>query len=145
MNNAFLGIGTNLGDRHLNLEIALGLLDDPSGGTRVVDVSSIIETDPVGGPPQPDFLNGVVHIKTDLSPRQLLSRLQRIESGMGRVRTVRNGPRVIDLDILMYDDIVMNSRDLQIPHPRMFERPFVMRPLSDLLSIDEIEQIYAPN
>ena len=145
MSDVFLGIGTNLGDRSLNLEIALGLLDYPIEGTQVVDVSSIIETDPVGGPSQPKFLNGVVHVRTTLPPYDLLTYLKRIERQMGRVPTVRNGPRVIDLDILIYDDIVMKSPELQIPHPRMFERPFVLKPLSDLVPIDEIKHIYARN
>ena len=101
---------------------------------EVKRVSSLYETDPVGGSDQPRYLNGVIEVETDLDPRGLLALLQEIENQLGRVRTVKNGPRTIDLDILTYGDKKIDEPDLKIPHPRMAEREFVQRPLSDLIN-----------
>ena len=107
---------------------------EESQDIRVDKVSPLYETEPVGGPPQGKFLNGVIRVETDLSPRELLDRLKRIEDTLGRKRDIKNGPRTIDLDILTFGDIHIQEEDLVIPHPRMNERDFVKRPLNDLLN-----------
>ena len=101
-------------------------------GVEVRKLSRIYETEPLGGPQQPKFLNGVIQIYTSLGPRELLCLLQKIENDLGRKRIVRNGPRTIDLDILTYGDEKFDEPGLKIPHPRMEDREFVMRPLRDL-------------
>ena len=126
----YLGLGSNLGDRAKNIDAALRLLND--AGIRTVKMSSIIETDPVGGPPQGLFFNAVLKAETDLGPFELLRAIHAIEAGLGRVRTVKDGPRTIDVDILMYDELVLNAPELVIPHPRMRERAFVMEPLREV-------------
>ena len=130
MATVYLGIGSNQGNRHHNINEALAWLN--KNGISVSKASSIIETDPVGGPPQDKFLNAVVKIETKLSPSELLSTCQIIERQLGRVREVPNGPRTIDLDILLYDHLTIATPQLQIPHPRMREREFVMRPLKEI-------------
>ncbi len=129
----YLGIGSNLGARIHNLEVAMGALCSTRKDMEVLDCSSIIETDPVGGPSQGLYLNGVLKIETSLSPKKLLKTLKKIEKGMGRTKSIRNAPRIIDLDILFYDDIVVDKKRLIIPHPRILERDFVMIPLKELL------------
>ncbi len=126
----YLGLGSNVGDREGNLKAALQELRDR--GIAITACSSIIETDPVGGPRQGRFLNAVAKAETSLSPEQLLERIKDVELALGRVRTVRNGPRTIDIDILIFNDIVLNSPSLQIPHPRMRRRDFVMAPLAEI-------------
>jgi len=126
----YLGLGSNLGDRQNNLDQAVEHLQ--KNGIRILKHSSVIETDPVGGPPQDNFLNAVVKVSTDLPPENLLAVLQSIEKKMGRTKIVINGPRLIDLDILLYDEIEWNTNNLVIPHPRMLERDFVMKPLSEI-------------
>jgi len=128
----YLGIGSNLGNRRENVEAAIALLKE--AGLTVLKISTIIETDPVGGPPnQEKFLNGVLKIETHLSPQKLLGRLKYIEQQLGRVKTItNNGPRPIDLDILLYDQLDLQTPQLTIPHPRMLERNFVMRPLKEI-------------
>ena len=128
---AFLGLGSNLGDRAANLHRAVELLE-AADGVRVVRSSSVYETDPVGGPPQPDYLNAVVEVETTLEPHALLAACQDVERGMGRVRAERWGPRVIDMDVLIYDDATIHEPDLIVPHPRMHERAFVLVPLAEL-------------
>ena len=125
MTRAFLGMGSNLGDREAHLRAALDMLD-------VVAVSSVYETDPVGGPDQDRYLNIVVEIATDLAPRELLAVCHRLEAAAGRVRDVRWGPRTLDVDILWIDGVTVDEPDLTIPHPRMFERRFVLAPLGEL-------------
>jgi 2-amino-4-hydroxy-6-hydroxymethyldihydropteridine diphosphokinase len=126
----FLGLGSNLGDRRKNiLDAALRLKDK---GVDPVKLSSMIETAPVGGPPQGLFINAVLKARTCLTPPELLRVVLAVEAGLGRVRTVRNGPRQIDIDILLYDDRKINSPTLVIPHPRMHERDFVMRPFREV-------------
>lgn len=127
----YIGIGSNLGNRPANIESAIAELKG-SSGISIEKISSIIETTPIGGPRQSKYLNGVVKIKTEISPRALLGILQKIENKLGRIRTVKNGPRTIDLDMLLYDDKMINEPDLKVPHPRMFEREFVMRPLLEI-------------
>ena len=127
----YLGLGSNLGDRLATLQAALdGLAANP--GIQVDASSRVYETAPVGGPEQPDYLNAVVRIHTTLTARELLARCQRVESDLGRVRDVRWGARTIDVDILTFGDWTIDEPDLQIPHPRMHERAFVLLPLLEL-------------
>ncbi len=128
---AYIGMGTNLGDRRGALEIALRELHQPPI-IRVERVSSVYETAPVGVTEQPDFLNAVAQVQTTLSPRQLLDALLNIENKMGRVRTLRWGPRVIDLDLLIYGEAQVKLPGLEIPHPRLRERAFVLAPLAEI-------------
>jgi 2-amino-4-hydroxy-6-hydroxymethyldihydropteridine diphosphokinase len=130
---AFLGLGSNLGDRMANLEQAESSLSR-EGEVRVVRSSRVYETDPVGGPEQPDYLNVVIEVETSLDPRELLSRCLSVERDMGRARVERWGPRVIDIDILTYDDLEVDEPGLTIPHPRMHERGFVLIPLLELVA-----------
>ncbi len=127
---AFIGLGSNLGDRLANLQRAVEMLASREG-IRFVKSSRVYETEPVG-PPQPDYLNAVVEIETTLEPFQFLGACLQIENEMGRVRTERWGPRVIDLDILTLGDERIDEPDLQVPHPRMHERGFVLLPLLEL-------------
>ncbi|MDP2923304.1 MAG: 2-amino-4-hydroxy-6-hydroxymethyldihydropteridine diphosphokinase [Candidatus Omnitrophota bacterium] len=131
MPNVFIGIGSNLGERLDNINNAIVCLKN-TPSISIEKISSIIETEPVGGPAQPKYLNAVIKIKTDLSARKLLGILQEIEQKFGRIRTVKNGSRTIDLDILLYGDEIIDEPDLQIPHPRMLEREFVMKPLLEM-------------
>lgn len=126
----YLCLGSNLGDREVNLRRALGELEQ--AGIHVQRSSSLYETEPVCRYPQPWFLNVVVAAETSLMPVQLLRRLQQIERELGRRRNIVGGPRTIDIDILLYDRAVVRSTELLIPHPRMAERRFVLRPLSEI-------------
>lgn len=130
MSRAYLGLGSNLGDRLGNLQRAVAFLGER--GVRLVRSSRVYETDPVGGPPQPDYLNAVVEVETDLEPRALLDACLAVEDALGRERVERWGPRVIDVDVLTHDDVVVDEPDLQLPHPRMHERGFVLVPLLEL-------------
>ena len=130
MVHVYLGLGTNLGDRAEALQEALTRLD--AAGICVSAVSSVYETEPVGVRDQPWFLNLVCVVETDQSPCDLLTSLRNIECAMGRSRTVRWGPRPIDLDILIYDDLIQDDPCLTIPHPRMTERAFVLQPLAEI-------------
>lgn len=134
MTRCYISIGSNLGDRNKNITEAINKLRGIDG-IEVKKISPIYETEPVGGPIQPNYLNGVIEIETVLGPRDLLYKLQEIENDIGRVRTVKNRPRIIDLDILTYGDLKVDEPDLKIPHPRMAEREFVQRPLHDLLRL----------
>lgn len=129
MNKVYLGLGSNIGDSKRNIESALSLL---SKKVNILNKSSYYETEPVGFKDQPWFLNIVIEGETDLMPRELLDFTQSIERDMKRVKTILNGPRIIDVDILIYGDIKMESEDLIIPHPRMHERAFVMVPLFEI-------------
>lgn len=130
MSIAYLGLGSNLGDRGGNIAKAAALLQEK--GTTLLKISSIVETDPVGGPAQDKFLNAVIKVETTLSPLELLNHCHAIEQKLGRVRTVANGPRTIDVDILLYDRLVLDTPLLKIPHPRMSERAFVLGPLKEI-------------
>ncbi|MBI3011554.1 MAG: 2-amino-4-hydroxy-6-hydroxymethyldihydropteridine diphosphokinase [Candidatus Omnitrophica bacterium] len=133
MSRVFIGIGSNDGDRLESISSALKALG-AAAGIRVVQMAVVSETDPVGGPPQGPYLNTVAEIATSLSPRRLLATLQGIERQLGRSpSSERWGPRVIDLDILLYDDRIIQEPDLCVPHPRMHERRFVLEPLSQLV------------
>lgn len=124
-----LAIGTNLGDRSRNLQSAMAAFPP---GIKVLEKSPVYETPPWGVKDQPAFLNMVVMGETSLSPLSLLAYLKQIESTMGRIPTIRYGPRLIDLDILFYADLVLGSPGLAIPHPRLHERAFILVPLADL-------------
>ena len=131
MSVAFVGVGTNMGDRLLNIKRsieALKLLP----GTTVEAVSNIYETEPWGLKEQDNFLNGVIKLCTTLSPNALLGGLLGIEAAFGRVREIKNGPRILDLDLLIYDDVIMNTAELVLPHPFITEREFVLKPLCEL-------------
>lgn len=124
---AYLGLGANLGDRWAALRRAVASLPD------VVAVSPVYETAPVGGPVgQPPYLNAVVALDTELTPRQLLEVAHRLEQEAGRVRAERWGPRTLDVDVLLVGDLVVDEPDLQVPHPRLWGRPFVLIPLADV-------------
>lgn len=128
----FIALGSNRGDRELNLLRAVAEVGKLAG-TRITALSGFYETSPVGKTDQPDFLNAVVALESSLTPRQMLSELQRIEREVfKRVRTVRWGPRTMDLDILFYDGLVLSWDDLVIPHPRLHERRFVLQPLAEI-------------
>ena len=128
---ATLALGSNLGDRLATLQQAVDLLG-AEPGIALIRCSRVWETDPVGGPPQPDFLNAVVRAEVDLEPLDLLAACQRVETALGRVREVRWGPRTIDIDILLFDARAIDDPDLVVPHPRMRERAFVLMPLLDI-------------
>lgn len=130
MHKAFIAIGSNLGDRMKNIEVALKKMEDY--GLRIIKKSSIIETEPYGFKEQGKFLNGVILIETDLDPFELLNLLLNIEKEMGRERKIKWGPRNIDLDIIFYDDLVIDTDNLKIPHPDAHNRTFVMGPLSEI-------------
>lgn len=130
MKIAYLGLGSNLGDRDANLAEAITRLTNES--VRVLRVSSIWETAPRDVLDQPWFLNQVIEVESDLFPRQLFRRIQRIEREMGRQKRTPKGPRLIDIDILLFGNAVVESPDLEIPHPRMTERRFVLAPLAEL-------------
>ena len=133
MTRSFVGLGSNLGDPKEQVRRALELLA-AEDGVEVVAVSALRETDPVGYEHQPRFLNGAAELRTSLTARELLGRLLAIERRLGRVRGEgpRFGPRTIDLDLLLYGDEVIAQAGLQIPHPRMHERRFVLEPLAEL-------------
>ena len=132
MHTAYIGIGSNLGERESTIRDALALLAaDPE--LEVEAVSSIRETDPVGMVDQPRFLNAAIRLATDLAPYPLLERLLAVEQQLGRVRTgERYGPRTIDLDLLLYGDEIVDEPGLRVPHPRLAERRFVLEPLAEL-------------
>ena len=128
---AFLGLGSNVGDRLSALQSAVDLVH-ARPGVRVDAVSSVYETEPVGGPAQDPYLNLAVRIATRRSPKRLLAGCQAVEQALGRVRTVRWGPRTIDIDVLLYEQRVVATRRLEIPHPRLTERAFVLIPLIEV-------------
>jgi len=126
----YLALGSNMGNRESNLRAAI--LSFSTAGITVLRESPVYETEPVGFADQRWFLNMVVESETTLFPMQLLTRIGKIERALGRVRTVPNGPRTIDIDILLYANAVVRTPRLEIPHPRMHERRFVLAPLADL-------------
>ena len=136
MSRAVVALGANLGDRESSLRMAVSSLA-ALPGTRVAAYSHVYETDPVGYLDQPAFLNAALLVETELSPAALLGALLGIEAGLGRRRTFRNAPRVVDLDLLAMEDgegrpVSSATAELQLPHPRMLERAFVLAPLSVL-------------
>ena len=130
MKQAYLSLGSNLGDRAANLRRAIAELEE--GGMKVVRVSPFYRTEPVDYRPQPWFVNCVAEIETDFLPLRLLNAIQKIERKLGRRRKLPKGPRPIDLDILFYDNAVIRSAILTVPHPRLAERRFVLVPLHDI-------------
>jgi 2-amino-4-hydroxy-6-hydroxymethyldihydropteridine diphosphokinase len=128
---AYIGLGSNLGDREQAIRSALeGIAELPD--TELVRVSSLYDTEPVGEVDQPNFLNAAVMVETELEPRTLLWNLMLIEKRLGRVRTQRWGPRTIDLDLLLYGDEIIEDDDLRVPHPEITRRSFVLVPLVEL-------------
>lgn len=123
------GLGSNVGDRRAHLETALAGL---RARVDVVEVSRFLPTAPVGGPPQGEFLNAAAVVETELSPRELLDLARALEDAAGRRRGVRWGPRTLDIDLLLYGDEVVSDPDLEIPHPRLHERAFVLEPLAEI-------------
>ncbi|HET9588690.1 MAG TPA: 2-amino-4-hydroxy-6-hydroxymethyldihydropteridine diphosphokinase [Anaerolineales bacterium] len=128
-NTVYLALGSNLGDRLANLKRAIAAL---SPQMEVKAKSHVYETPPWGFEDQPKFLNQVIQVNTYLAPEPLLKHLKRLEVTLGRKATFPNGPRLIDIDILFYDDLVLNTPSLEIPHPRLHERGFVLLPLADI-------------
>ncbi len=124
-----LALGANLGDRVAALQSAV---DGLAGAGKILAVSGIFETAPVGGPPQPDYYNAVVVLETALSPTELLDVAHAVESAAGRERLVRWGPRTLDVDIVAYDDLESPDPDLTLPHPRAHERGFVLAPWAEI-------------
>lgn len=132
---AVLSLGSNIGEREDNLRQAVIRLRD-SGHAESLRCASLYETEPVGYDDQPYFLNTCVSFYTDLAPYALLDLCHEIENDLHRVRTIKNGPRTIDLDILLYDDLHISEENLIIPHPRMYQRAFVLCPLKELVNTD---------
>jgi 2-amino-4-hydroxy-6-hydroxymethyldihydropteridine diphosphokinase len=130
MTGIYLSLGSNIGERAQNIARAIALL--PAHGVRVVRKSSSYETEPVEFLAQGWFLNCVVEVETDLAPGELMPALLTIERAMGRERVAPKGPRIIDMDILLFGPLVVREKDLEIPHPRMTERRFVLVPLAEI-------------
>ena len=128
---AAIALGSNLGESLSTLEDSLKALTQTPGIT-LVSHSSWYTTKPVGGPPQPDYVNGCALLKVELEPHKLLEILLEIEQQFGRERKERWGPRTLDLDLILYDDLILDTPNLQIPHPRMRERAFVLMPLAEI-------------
>ena len=128
---AYIGIGANLGDASQHVHLAIAAIDHLAH-TRLVAASSLYRTAPVGYVDQPDFINAVAAIETQLDPHALLAALRDIEQRHGRVRTFKDAPRTLDLDVLLYDQIEIADESLTVPHPRMHERAFVLAPLAEI-------------
>lgn len=131
MSYVVLGVGSNIGDRIGYLRFAVDALNLVPG-VRVVSASRVYETEPVGYADQSDFLNAVLLLETERSAESVLGMCLGIEAAAGRIRTIKNGPRVLDLDVLLYEGVRKDTPELRIPHPAMGERAFVLKPLSDL-------------
>jgi 2-amino-4-hydroxy-6-hydroxymethyldihydropteridine diphosphokinase len=131
VSRAYLALGSNLGDRAAHLQAAVDGLG-AADGVDVVAASRVYETDPMGGPTQDPYLNAVLAIETELDPYALLALAQRIEGDAQRARAERWGPRTLDVDVLLYDDVRLDAPDLTLPHPRIWERGFVLAPLRDV-------------
>ncbi len=129
--NVFIGLGSNLGNRKENITKAIEKLSKTSG-IELVKQSSLIETEPYGKLDQPDFLNCVIIVKTDINPEHLLEICNKIENDLGRIRKEKWGPRTIDLDILFIDDYVIHTPDLVVPHPEVHLREFVLTSLNEI-------------
>jgi 2-amino-4-hydroxy-6-hydroxymethyldihydropteridine diphosphokinase len=127
---AYVALGSNLGDREDNLREALRRVE--AGGCRIGAVSSFHDTAPADGAPPPRFLNGAARVDTELAPRALLELLLQVERELGRERPLPGAPRTVDLDLLLYDDLVIEEPGLVVPHPRLHRRAFVLRPLVEI-------------
>lgn len=147
MKKSVIALGSNIGDTLANLKEAVALLEE--NGCEILSVSRLYQTEPWGYADQDDFLNGAILIETDRDPFSLLELTQSIEKGMGRKKLFLNGPRNIDLDILLYEGETVESENLQIPHPRIAVRLFVLRPLMDIVpqwivpGLGTVEELYA--
>jgi 2-amino-4-hydroxy-6-hydroxymethyldihydropteridine diphosphokinase len=142
----FIALGANLGDRAANIASALRALER-GGEIAVIRMSSLHNTVPVGGPPnQPPYLNGAAELRTELPPRDLLERLLAVERENGRRRKAgeHEAPRTLDLDLLVYHDMVFNEPGLTLPHPRMWQRDFVLRPLAEICDLDALRRRFEP-
>ncbi|MBI4654594.1 MAG: 2-amino-4-hydroxy-6-hydroxymethyldihydropteridine diphosphokinase [Nitrospirae bacterium] len=139
MARAYIGIGSNLGNREENCERAINLLI--KNDIEILKRSSMIETEPWGIKDQPKFINMAIEIETCLKPEDLLHLLKKIETRIGRLPTILWGPRIIDLDILLYDDLIIETPELKIPHPGTYDRDFVLRPLAEI-SPDKIHPVF---
>jgi len=122
---AVISLGANIGEPRTNLDLAIGLLQE---ATEVIAVSNYLQTKPVGGPEQPDYLNAVAIVESELPAQDLLAVLHGIETAMGRTREIHWGPRVIDLDLIQFGGLIVNDEKLTLPHPRAHERHFVLAP-----------------
>jgi 2-amino-4-hydroxy-6-hydroxymethyldihydropteridine diphosphokinase len=131
MATAYIGFGSNLGESQDICHKAISLLDETEE-MEVEVVSSFFQTEPVGFETQPPFINGAVRVRTSLGPEELFSQMRRIEQELGRVTKFKWGPRYIDLDLLLFDDLVLESQQLTVPHPLMNERRFVLMPLAEI-------------
>lgn len=131
LHKVFLGLGSNLGDRSANLAAARGRI---AGFGHILSESAIYETEPWGLKNQPNFLNQVILFETYLPPAEILKELKTIEKDLGRVKTVKYGPRLIDIDILFYDELILKTELLTIPHPHIVNRAFVLVPLDEIAS-----------
>jgi len=131
MSIVHISLGTNLGDCLANIAAALKSIADLPN-TNILAVSALYQTEPESNIIQPDFFNCCAKIETSLTPHALLTKFLEIETALGRIRKEINGPRTIDIDLLLYDDLKINSQNLIVPHPRMFERDFVMVPLAEI-------------
>ncbi len=132
MNTVYLGIGTNIGDKMKNINDAIDAVNHLPE-TQVIGISSVYETAPWGYTEQDNFYNVCVKVETSLSPNGMLGACLGIEAALGRERTFRYAPRIIDIDILLYNDLKTDTKELAVPHPRMSERAFVLIPLKDIL------------
>jgi 2-amino-4-hydroxy-6-hydroxymethyldihydropteridine diphosphokinase len=128
---AYVGIGGNLGNRRATLTVAVQKLCRLPQ-TRVLKTSSFQWSDPEGGEDQPRYLNGAAELESDLTPEELLEQLLKIETSLGRIRSIPKGPRTVDLDLLLFGKQAIQSRNLELPHPRITKRRFVLEPLSEL-------------
>lgn len=131
MTKVYAGLGSNLGNRRENIIRAIGRID-AHAEICVKERSGFYDTAPVGGPPQPDYVNCVIGLETEIEPQTLLKEFKKIEIELGRKPGVRWGPRVVDIDILLYGDRIVNEHNLRIPHERMQERVFVLEPLCEI-------------
>lgn len=130
MNRVYIAFGSNIGDRHQAVEDALVMIEN--SGMKIIKQSNLYETEPYGYKDQPQFLNGAIDVETELSCREVLHTLLKIESDIGRVRKFKWGPRIIDLDIIFFNDEIYDEEDLKVPHPDMHNRDFVLGPIGDL-------------
>ena len=140
MKNIYVALGSNLNNPIYQVKKVVEKLRNQSD-IKILNLSSLYQTKPVGITDQPDFINAVIEIEYHKTPQELLNLLLDIEKFYGRVRLIKNGPRIIDLDIILFDQMILNEGDLVIPHPRMFERSFVMLPLMEIAPNLKINKI----
>lgn len=139
MNKVWIALGSNMGEGRKNLDLAIKMMNER--GVSVKKVSTYIETEPYGYTEQDNFVNAVCIAETKLSPRELLEVLLKIELDMGRVRIIKWGPRIIDLDILFYEDLIIDKEDLKVPHIEIQKRSFVLEPVNEI-SPDKIHPVF---